>query len=180
MKRTALLLVDFINDLTFDGADLVLPRAMRAARRTAALRARRSLARVPVIYANDNFGRWRSDFKEVVARCCSPGCPGAPLARLLSPRKHDHFVLKPKNSGFFQTPLELLLRQLKVHRLIIAGVAADNCVLFTANDAYLHGYELWIPADCIAAESATIERQAIGYFRRVLKADVRPTTGGNR
>ena len=67
-----------------------------------------------------------------------------------------------------------MLTQLKCRRLVITGLAADSCVLFTAMDAYLRGYSLWVPADCVAAESAQAKAQALEQMRRVLKADVRP------
>ena len=71
--EVALLLVDVINDLEFPGGRAILAPALRAARRIAALKARARKARVPVIYANDNFGRWRSNFADVVEHCLHDG-----------------------------------------------------------------------------------------------------------
>ena len=108
----ALLLVDVINPLDFPEADQLLRYAMPAAQRLANLKARAKSAGVPVVYANDNFGRWRSDLSAVVERCRKQGCKGRPLAELLQPDPDDYFVLKPKHSAFFSTTLDTLLRYL--------------------------------------------------------------------
>jgi nicotinamidase-related amidase len=170
---TVLVLVDFINPLDFDGADALAPPALEAARATAALRRRAARDGVQTVYANDNYGVWQADFKTVWARChAMRGAPGE-IARLLQPRRRDLTILKPRHSAFYSTPLDLLLRQLRSRKLIIAGLAADNCVLFTAMDAYLRGYSLWVPQDCVAAESAESKAGALEHMRRTLKATVR-------
>jgi nicotinamidase-related amidase len=170
---TVLLLVDFINPLDFDGADALAPDALAAARATARLRRRSDGTPMQTLYANDNYGVWRSDFKAVLARCrARPGAAGR-IARLLAPRRGDLTILKPRHSAFYATPLDLLLRQLRCKKLIVAGIAADNCVLFTAMDAYVRGYSLWVPSDCVAAESDAAKANALEHMRRVLKASVR-------
>jgi nicotinamidase-related amidase len=170
---TVLVLVDFINPFDFDGADALAPPALEAARATAALRRRAARDGVQTVYANDNYGVWQSDFKTVWARCHAMRGAPAEIARLLRPRRSDLTILKPRHSAFYSTPLDLLLRQLHTKKLIIAGLAADNCVLFTAMDAYLRGYSLWVPQDCVAAESAEGKAGALEHMRRTLKATVR-------
>jgi nicotinamidase-related amidase len=122
---------------------------------------------------NDNFGRWQSDFKKQVERCISEAAPGAEVARLLIPREDDYFFLKPKHSGFYSTSLETLLSYLGARKLIITGFAADICVLFTANDAYMRDFELLVPSDCIASETAAARRAASQQMKRFLRADIR-------
>ena len=172
--RTALLLIDFMNPMDFEGARAMAPRAVRAAARTAALRARLRRRRVPVIYANDNFGRWESDFAGVVASCRRRGGASAAMADLLAPAADDRSVLKPRHSAFFGTPLEFLLDELGIGALVLAGLAADSCIMFTAHDAYLRKYDLWIPGDCVASERESYRRQALAHMERVLKARVTP------
>ena len=167
----ALLLIDVINDLEFDGGQKLFKPALAAARRAAALAARARKHGVPVIYANDNFGRWRSDFREVVAHCLEEDVRGRPIAELLEPQPEDYFVLKPKHSAFFATTLETLLKYLQTKRLIMAGYATDFCVLLTAADAYLRDFEVSVPRDCSAAESAAENRKAFDYMKRVFRAD---------
>jgi nicotinamidase-related amidase len=169
-----LLLVDVINDFDFSGSAKLLRFAVPAARRIAALKKRLSKRGIPAIYVNDNFGRWQSDFKMQVEQCTSDDSQGADVVRLLLPNRDDYFVLKPKHSGFFSTSLDILLSYLGARKLIITGFAADICVLFTANDAYMRDYELIVPADCVASESSAARRTALQQMKRFLRADIRP------
>ncbi len=173
-KRTALLLIDFMNPLDFDGAQSLAPRAVKAASRAAELKHRMRAQRAPVVYANDNFGRWEADFVAVVADCDRRGGASADMARLLAPWSDGPSVLKPRHSAFFGTPLEFLLDELDVGSLVLAGLAADSCIMFTAHDAYLRKYALWVPADCVASEKDAWRRDALAYMARVLKARVEP------
>ena len=169
----ALLVIDMINDLEFEGGEKLLPQAVRAARHIGALKLRARKAGVPVIYANDNFGRWRSDFREVVQHCLNDGVRGRPLAELLRPEREDYFVLKPRHSGFYGTTLATLLEYLGATRLILTGINGDNCVLMTAMDAYVREYRLHVPADCSASIEARHNRSALEHMKRVLHADTR-------
>jgi nicotinamidase-related amidase len=175
MPATALLLIDFINDLAYEGGDRLASRALEAARRAARLKQRARRARVPVIYVNDHFGHWRSDFREVVARCRSASPQAAALVEAIGPDPDDYFVLKPRNSCFFQTPLEVLLAELRTRRLVLAGLTADNCVLFTANDAHLRGFEIVIASDCVASIRPADQATAFKHMATVDKAAIRPS-----
>lgn len=170
----ALLLVDVINDLEFEGAEDLLRHALPAMKKLAALVQRAREAGVPVIYANDNFGHWRSDFQALVRHCLDEDVRGRPIVQLLAPGHEDLFVLKPKHSAFYSTALETLLNSLGTKTLVLAGLAGDICVLFTAHDAHMREYELFVPADCIASESADSNRWALEHMRRFLRVDTRP------
>lgn len=169
-NSVALLLVDVINPLDFPEADRLLRYAVPAVDRLAALKRGARAAGVPVIYANDNFGRWRSDLSAVVERCRRPDCKGRPLVDRLAPNPDDYFVLKPKHSAFFSTTLDTLLRYLGTRTLVLGGFAADICVLFTANDAYMRDLELVIPGDGVASNEQPDSDAALALMRRVLKA----------
>lgn len=169
----ALLLIDVINDLEFPEGEQLLQRALPMARRVVELKRRAKAAGVPTIYANDNFGRWRSDFNAQVQHCLHDDVIGRPLAELLAPEDDDYFVLKPKHSAFFSTTLDILLHYLEVKTLILAGVAGDICVLFTANEAYMRDFSLIVPSDCVASNSDDENEHALRQMARVLKADTR-------
>lgn len=171
-----LLLVDVINPLEFEGAQNLQRFAMPMARRLAELKARCKHAGIPSIYANDNFGRWRSDFPRLVESCLQSDVRGREMVKLLKPDEDDYFILKPRHSAFFQTNLDILLKYLGVHTLIVTGVAGDMCVLFTANDAYIRDFSVIAPADCMASEDEQNNAQASSLMQRVLKADVTPST----
>jgi nicotinamidase-related amidase len=172
----ALLLIDVINDLDFPEANQLLRYARPMARRLLRLKMRARKAGIPIIYVNDNFGRWRSDFRRQVLHCLRENSRGREIVALLRPDEDDYFVLKPKHSGFFSTTLETLLHYLGSKRLILTGIAGNFCVLFTANDAYMRDYDLIIPSDCTASNTAGENRDALALMRKFLKADTRPST----
>jgi nicotinamidase-related amidase len=169
------LLIDVINDLEFEGGEELLRHALPAAKQIADLKRRAKRAKVPVIYVNDNFGRWRSDFNRIVEHCMEKDIRGRPIAELLVPDEDDYFVLKPKHSGFFSTTLDLLLQHLGVHTLVLTGIAGNNCVLFTANDAYMRDYRLIVPADCTTSTREEDNKYALRQMQQVLKADISPS-----
>jgi nicotinamidase-related amidase len=168
----ALLLIDFINDLQFPEGAKLLRQALPAARKTAELKRRARGAGVPAIYVNDNFGRWRSDFKLQVRHCLRDGVRGEPIVRQLLPGEDDYFVLKPKSSAFFDTTLHTVLTHLGANKLILTGIAADVCILFTAHDAHLRDYEIIVPSDCVASESAQETKLALKNMRKSTHASV--------
>ena len=174
-SEIALLLIDTINDLEFDGGEELFRTALPAAKRIAHLKERARQVHVPIIYVNDNFGKWRSDFKRIVSHCLHDNVRGRPIAKLLEPDDEDYFVLKPKHSGFFSTSLDLVLEYLGTRTLVLTGFAGNNCVLFTANDAYMRDYKLIIPADCIASINQIDNDNSLKQMQQVLKADIRPS-----
>jgi nicotinamidase-related amidase len=175
--EVALLLIDWINDLEFDGGEQLLPQAMAAAQATAALRRRAKRAGVPVIYCNDNFGKWRSDFRATLEHVLRNDVRGKPIAELLQPDADDYFVLKPKHSGFHSTTLEALLDHLGARTLILTGIAGNFCVLFTAHDAYMRDFRLIVPRDCMASEDEADNRHALEHMADTCKADTGLSTG---
>ena len=176
---TALVIIDMINDLEFEDGERIQGAALAAAERIALLKQRATKANVAVIYCNDNFGRWRSDFREVVDRVLNDGVRGEPLAALLAPAEEDYFVLKPKHSAFFQTTLDTLLRYLGTKRLILTGITGDICVLITASNAFMRDFEIVVPADCIASVEPEQNEYALEYMKRVLKVDVCDSPASN-
>ena len=170
--KIALLLIDVINDFDFPEANQLLKHARPMAKKLLRLKRRAQKAGVPVIYVNDNFGRWKSDFRHTVEHCARNG-RGSELVRLLRPEQNDYFVLKPKHSGFFSTTLETLLRYLETQTLILTGIAGNFCVLFTANDAYMRDFNLLVPSDCTVSNTKQENESALKIMKKFLKADTR-------
>jgi nicotinamidase-related amidase len=175
--ETALLLIDVINPIDFEGGEKLLAHALPMARSLAAFKRRAKASGIPAIYANDNFGRWRADFPKLVRSCLEEHVPGRPVVAQLVPEEDDYFVLKPKHSAFFQSNLDILLNYLGVNTLILTGMAGDICVLFSANDAYMRDYRIVVPPDCVASEDPEQNRQVLSLMERVLKARITPSTG---
>ncbi|HYE16071.1 MAG TPA: isochorismatase family protein [Pyrinomonadaceae bacterium] len=171
----ALLLIDVINDLEFETGEELLRHAEPMARRLAELKRRAKAAGVPVIYVNDNFGKWQSDFNKILKHCLEDDVRGRPLAEVLRPDEDDYFVLKPKHSGFFSTTLDILLDYLGVKTLILTGLTGDICVLFTAHDAYMRDFNLVIPSDCVASNDPGENQYTLEKMERLMGADIRPS-----
>jgi len=168
----ALLLIDVINDMDFEGSEALVRQAVPMARRIAALKQRAKVLGVPTVYVNDNFGRWQSDFRSVVRHCLEDGVPGEETARILKPEDDDYFVLKPKHSAFYATTLDTLLAYLGTHTVILAGIAGNICILFSANDAYMRDFNLVVPADCVISNTPEENEHALEQIRTILKADI--------
>jgi nicotinamidase-related amidase len=151
----------------------MFPRVLAAAKATAALKRRAREAQVPVVYVNDNFGKWRSDFRSLLAHCLQANPRARAVAQILEPDQDDYFVLKPKHSGFQFTTLDVLLAHLGVETLVLTGVAGNFCVLFTAHDAYMRDFHLFVPQDCIASQTEADDRHALEHMAKVTKADTR-------
>jgi nicotinamidase-related amidase len=178
-SQRALILIDFINPLNFPGAEKLARPALTAARATARLRDALERQKATVVYANDNYGVWQSDFQSLVAQCCARDDTSGEIARLLAPRPRDVTLLKPRHSAFFCSALELLLKEMGARELVLAGLATDICVQMTAADAFLRGFEgVWVPSDCTAAETTQAKTSSLKYMRDVLKCDVRSSRVG--
>ena len=169
-QSIALLIIDVINDMEFEEGKQLFKQALRMAGKIAGLKGRASSAQVPIIYVNDNFGHWRSDLKKQISHCLMDGVRGEPIARLLVPDHSDYFVLKPKSSAFFGTTLHTLLQYLGVRTLVLTGIAADVCILFTAHDAHLRDYEIIIPSDCVASNTLPETRRALANMKKAAHA----------
>jgi len=172
----ALLLIDVINGLEFPEGEQLLRHALPMARNILALKRRAKEAGIPAIYANDNFGRWQSNFPDLVESCSRPDSRGRELARVLEPDAEDLSVLKPRHSAFYGTPLEFLLVELGVRRLVIVGLVTEMCVLFTAHDAYVRKFDMWIPEDCVASVDPQVHARTLTHCRDVLGIDTRAST----
>ncbi|NIM43218.1 MAG: isochorismatase family protein [Hydrogenophaga sp.] len=173
-SRRALLLIDFINPLDFPEAGALAEPALAAARASRHLAQAARSCGIPVIYANDNFGRWQSDFPTMVKRLGQGRDVSASIVRLLRPRRGDLTVLKPMHSAFFGTPLDIILDQTGARSVVLAGLATDICIQLTAADAFLRGLKVHVPEDCTAAESPQKKAIALAYMRDILKCDTRP------
>ncbi|MFQ3544279.1 isochorismatase family cysteine hydrolase [Halobacillus rhizosphaerae] len=169
MKQdTALIIIDMINKMEFDGGEDLLDNTLQMTENLQNLKSLAKDKNLPVIYVNDNFGLWQDNVSDLISECRKG--QGKPVIDQLLPDEDDYFIIKPKHSGFFGTQLGILLNQLEVNNLIITGIAGDICVLFTANDAYMREYNLWVPKDCTASETTEGNNNAIRIIERSLSA----------
>ena len=169
----ALLIIDMLGDLDSIPDRRVVKAASVIAPRIAHLKARAHVARIPTVYVNDNIGKWQSAGQRVIDQNASPDRKAHRIASLLRPTSDDYLVLKPKHSGFFATPLDLLLSHLNARALILTGSTAAQCILFTAIDAYVRDFALYVPSDCIVSVDRESRHAVTHLLSTVLKADLR-------
>lgn len=166
-SKYALLILDMMNTFDFKEGEKLLPYALKCSKKIHALKRQCNKKKIPVIYVNDNFGKWKSNWKDIYELCSNESCKGQKIATLMKPSEEDYFVLKPKHSGFYSTVLDLLLKDLGVKTIIITGIAGNICVMFTANDAHMRDYKVIIPKDCIASNTKTDNNYALHQFENV-------------
>jgi nicotinamidase-related amidase len=169
-SATAILLIDVINHFEFPDGKEMLVQALSIASRLARLKACMRAAKIPIIYVNDNFGQWRSDLPKLLAYCLRPEAIGRRFVEQIQPAKDDYFVLKPRHSAFYQTPLEIPLEHLRATSLILCGLATNSCVICTAHDAKMRNFGLFVPSDCSASLTAREHKQAIEHMKTMTDA----------
>jgi len=171
-SHVALLLVDVVNDLSFEGNETIVQRGKEMAPKVKKLAEECRNRDIPVIYCNDNWSQWRSNWDNIMEHCVSEKSAGREMSKLLLPEKDDYIVIKPKHSAFFSTTLDVLLHHLRTRTLIIAGLAGNICVLFTANDAYMRDYAVMVVEDCTASKTDEENKIAMQMIRTSLKGEV--------
>jgi nicotinamidase-related amidase len=172
----ALVILDMITEMDFAGADTMIDAVEAAAGAISRLRDAADQSEIPVIYVNDNFGEWHSQRSKLIERALAKDNAVSRFVEKLLPRESDYFVIKPQFSGFYATNLPVLLPKLGVDRLVLTGIAADICVLFTAADAHMRDYSLWVPEDAVAAGAEQKKRWALEILKDAMSAEIAPTT----
>ena len=171
----ALLLIDMISCWDFPDAGKLLPGAIAIAPAIAAFKQRCTRAGVPTIYANDNLGRWRSDFKALVDISLQCGGNAAAITTALRPQVDDYFVLKPKHSAFHATPLTILLEHLAVQTLFVVGVSSDQCVMTSVAEARMRDLDVIVPRDLVASQSRQRNDVALLQFEETHGLNITPS-----
>jgi nicotinamidase-related amidase len=162
-------LVDVINDFRHeDGERLLASFRNRHDGLVAALESARSRG-VPVVYANDNLGVWDGDGPGQVRRAIEDGA-GGELVAAVAPRPGDRYIVKPRYSAFDLTPLALVLQELAIERLLLAGAATEMCVVQTAIQARDRGFKVSILVDACATVDEDDERVALHYAETIVRA----------
>ena len=151
--RTAVLVIDMLNDFCKPGGKMVLPGYERLVPpQSAVIEAARALD-VPVFWVIQSHDpRLRRD-RELLKRGshCLLGTWGVEIIDELKPRESDFRLYKHRYSAFFQTPLDLMLKDMTCDQLVGFGIVTNICVRSTVHDAFFNGYEVVVPEDCCAA-----------------------------
>ncbi|MET8955714.1 cysteine hydrolase family protein [Streptomyces sp. NPDC004393] len=166
----ALIVIDMINTYDHEDAELLVPSAGRVVPVVAELIGRARAASVPVIYANDNFGLWRSHHGELVEAALAR--PHAELIEPIKPDEESLFVVKARHSIFYETPMSYLLWQLGVGTVVLCGQVTEQCVLYSALDAHIRHLEVMVPRDAVASIHPRLEAAALEMMERNMGARI--------
>ncbi|WP_273126835.1 isochorismatase family cysteine hydrolase [Metabacillus sp. HB246100] len=172
-NRPVLLIIDMINDFQFDYGPILAEQAKYISHKIYTLKRKIKNSGGSVIYINDHYQLWQADYQKIAKKCKNN--LSEKIIQKLYPEDDDYFLIKPKHSAFYGTALNTLLFHLKCSELYITGVAGNICVLFTANDAYMREYQLFIPQDCIASNTSDDNKYALRMMENVLKANTQPS-----
>ena len=173
-KKTALLIIDMINDFDFDHGDILSEKSIEVTDSILTIKQKFKKSGLPVIYINDHYNLWKADIDKIIDHCMNGR--SEKIIKRIAPEDDDYFLIKPKHSAFYGTALHTLLQQLDIDTLVLGGIAGNICVLFTANDAYMREYNLMIPEDLTASNSDRDNEYALQMMKDVLNADVRPSS----
>lgn len=164
----ALVVIDMINTYEHEDAELLVPSVRRVVPVLAELIGRARGADVPVIYANDNFGLWRSHHGELVDTALAR--PHADLVEPILPDGESLFVVKARHSVFYETPLAYLLQRLGVGHMVLSGQVTEQCVLYSALDAHIRHLGVTVPTDAVASINPHLASAALELMERNMGA----------
>ncbi|MDQ0273885.1 isochorismatase family cysteine hydrolase [Cytobacillus purgationiresistens] len=173
----ALIIIDMINDFQFEHGEDLAKKALNISDPINKVKEQFSRLNLPVIYVNDHYQLWQANLDKIISHCQNP--ISQPVIDAIRPSSQDYFLIKPKHSAFYGTALNTLLHQLNIKTLVLAGIAGNICVLFSANDAYMREFKLHIPKDCIASNNDHDNDNALLMMEEVLKADIRSMSQKN-
>ncbi|WP_087973982.1 isochorismatase family cysteine hydrolase [Oceanobacillus rekensis] len=173
LSNTAVIFVDIINDFDFDGGNDLYQNTKAILPNLIKLKNYAKENELPIIYVNDHYGLWQADFQKIIDKCKNERSNDI-IEALAPDNDDDYFLIKPQHSAFFQTPLHSLLIELGRTNLIMAGIAGDICILFSAQDAYMYQFNLHIPENCMASELKENNDYALHLLHSVMDADITP------
>ena len=171
-QNTALVVVDVLNAYEHEDAEELVQSMAEAVEPIAALIDRAREEGHPVVYVNDNYGHWNSSSQKLLDAALQGRHPE--LVEPLSPPEDASFVIKARHSIFYETPLEYLLRQLEVSRIMLCGQVTEQCILYSALDAYVRHFEVAVPPDAVACIDPELADAALEMMGRNMRADVQP------
>ncbi|RLQ90018.1 isochorismatase family cysteine hydrolase [Falsibacillus albus] len=173
-SKFALLIIDIINPFDFQHGRSLADHTLKIVEPISNLKQVCREKDIPIIYINDHYNLWQANL-ETIYKKCSNELNKKILAKL-KPDDKDYFLIKPKHSAFYGTALNTLLYHLEADSLILTGIAGNICVLFTANDAYMREYSLYVPNDCLASVAEEDNTYALRMMKNVLQANIDDST----
>jgi nicotinamidase-related amidase len=169
-SATALVVVDMLNPYEHAEAERLAVGVADVLPGIKTLLARAADAEIPIIYVNDNYGDWNSSASELAEKAIEGAHPEL-VKSVLPPEKHS-FVIKARHSIFYGTPLEYLLDQMGVGRLVLCGQVTEQCIFYSALDAHVRHFRVVIPTDGVAPIFDHLAEAALEMMERNLSAEL--------
>jgi nicotinamidase-related amidase len=169
-RNTALVVVDMLNSYEHDDAEELTKSVETIVNPLSDLIARADGDDTEIIYVNDNYGDWNSSQEELADRALK-GARGDLVEPLLPPDSAD-FVIKARHTIFYMTPLEYLLGQKEVDRVILTGQVTEQCILYSALDAYVRHFQVVVPRDGVAHIYEDLADAALEMMDRNMDAEI--------
>jgi nicotinamidase-related amidase len=169
-NRSALIVVDMLNTYDHEDADRLVESVDAVIEPIRGLVRRAAEADAELIYVNDNYGDWNSSQEELAERALSGRRPD--LVEPILPPDEADFVIKARHTIFYMTPLEYLLAQKEIRHVILAGQVTEQCILYSALDAYVRHIDVSIPTDGVAHIHEDLARAALKMMERNMSAEL--------
>lgn len=168
--RTALLIIDMLNDYAHEDGDRLRENARPVVPVIAGIARRARDAGQLVVWVNDNHGDWAADRESLLASAREGA--GSELIDPIAPDRDVPFIVKSRHSVFYGSPLEYLLNVEQVGRLVLTGQVTEQCILYSALDAYLRRFSLVVARDGVAAIDDELADAALRMMASNMRADV--------
>jgi nicotinamidase-related amidase len=172
--KSAVIVVDMLNAYEHDDADRLVDSVEGAIEPIAALVGRAVEQGVEIIYVNDNYGDWTPSQRELSERALNGNRPD--LVEPILPPDEVDFLVKARHTIFYMTPLEYLLGQRGIDHLVLVGQVTEQCILYSALDAYVRHFEVTVPRDCVAHIHEHLADAALEMMERNMKAELTAAT----
>ncbi|MEA2151295.1 MAG: hypothetical protein QOD69_3125 [Solirubrobacteraceae bacterium] len=170
--KSAVIVIDMLNHYEHEDADVLMGSVRDRLPTMADLVSRARDAGVPIVYVNDNHGDWSAGRPELVERALRGRAPE--LVEPIAPASDLPFVVKARHSIFYQTQMEYLLREEQIERIVLVGQVTEQCILYSALDAYVRHFTVAVPRDAVAAIHGDLADAALTMMERNMRADIAP------
>jgi nicotinamidase-related amidase len=173
MSDTAVLVIDMLNSYRHEDAEKLAQGVADIIQPVAGLiSSAQKRDDVDVIYINDNYGDFTASQDDPVRQALEGDRPD--LVEPIVPKKGVQFLQKVRHSAFYATALAYLLRQLATKRLIVTGQVTEQCILYTALDAYVRHFPVIVPPDAVAHIDPDLGKAALRMMEENMRAETVP------
>ena len=168
--KSAVIVVDMLNEYDHEDADVLVDSVREALPAMRRLLERAHSAGTAVVYVNDNYGDWSAGRPELIERAVAGRA--SDVVEPIAPDEDTWFIAKARHSIFYETQLEYLLREQEIERVVLVGQVTEQCILYSALDAYVRRFEVAVPRDAVAGIHADLANSALRMMERNMSAEI--------